>query len=111
LQPALSSVVENSILKTLCQIDTLAKMSSEPLAAVRSDDLPTIAEALVQSLIAERGISIVETIPDHPRVVRSATTALGSFLLDLASGPAEQISKDRVWQLLDCCRIDYIYSP
>jgi hypothetical protein len=67
-------------------------MSSELLGAARSDDLPTIADALVQWLIFERGWS-------------SETAARNFHLLPPRSGD-EDLS-DSVWHLLEIC----IYDP
>jgi hypothetical protein len=81
-------------------------MSSELLAAARRDDLPTIADALMQWVL--RGYSIMEIIPGHQHVLHATTgTSPPAVPLPLyMSGPAEDTLKDKIWQLLDHCLYD-----
>jgi hypothetical protein len=76
-----------------CQVphSPLTKMSSELLAAARSDDLSTIADSLMQWVL--RRDSIVK-IPGH--VLLHAST--GDAPPNLRSGP-----EDKAWQLLGHC--------
>jgi hypothetical protein len=60
-------------------------MSNELLAAARSDDLPTIADALVQWLIVERGASIVEHRSGYPFLKSTVTTKAHAWSTPLPS--------------------------
>jgi hypothetical protein len=76
-------------------------MSSELCAAVRSDDLPTIADALMQWVLRRNSILEIGTGQLHVLHATTANAPSGNPLRLYLSGPAEDILKDKVWQLLD----------
>jgi hypothetical protein len=78
------------------------------LAAARSDDLPTIEEALIQWLIDEHGAfkgygegSIDFGFGDDTPVLKSAATATIPFSLQLPSDVGARNMQCRVWYFLD----------
>jgi hypothetical protein len=78
-------------------------MSNELLAAVRSDNLPTIAEALVQWLISDHGASMIGNAAGYCGLRWSPGKATFYMRLPLLPERGDQGINDRVWQLLNMC--------
>jgi hypothetical protein len=85
-------------------LPALIQMSNELLAAIGSDDLPTIVNALVQWLISERGASVgVNTSGYRVLGLAQGTHADVHMRLPLLPHRGDEGSSDWVWRLLNIC--------